>query len=128
MREILRSAKLPGPQFKYSPCVKVGPIYQFAGMIALEVGSDSICGDGPRSETATILKNLKNALPDFGLSLTDLYSARLYTTEFDKFNLINEAWNEFFIDVDPPARAAVGVCALPLGATVEIEFSFYKES
>ena len=123
MREILRSDKLPGPRFNYSPCVKVGPIYQIAGL-SLETGA--LVEGGPEAETRTILKNLANALPDFGLSWDALYSARLFTTEFEKFTDINKAWSEVFSDMAPPARTAVGVSALPLGASVEIEFTFYK--
>ena len=44
------------------------------------------------------------------------------------FSEINKAWEEVFVaGVEPPARTSVGVAALPLGATVEIEFSFYRE-
>ena len=44
----------------------------------------------------------------------------IYTTELERFAEINEAYAEFFPS-DPPARAAVGVVALPKGATVEID-------
>jgi 2-iminobutanoate/2-iminopropanoate deaminase len=44
----------------------------------------------------------------------------IYTTDLDAFAEINEAYAAFF-DADPPARAAVGVAALPKGATVEID-------
>jgi len=36
-------------------------------------------------------------------------------------------WEEFFTqDIPPPARTSVGVAALPLGATVEMAFRFYR--
>ena len=127
MREILRSEKLPGPKFKYSPCVKAGPNYQFAGMVALDRGTGALIEGRPGVQTQKIMENLVGALPDFGLTLDDLYAARIFTTEFDRFGEINEAWNAFFEIIDPPARSAMGVCALPLGAKVEIEFTFYKE-
>ncbi len=44
----------------------------------------------------------------------------IYTTELERFADINEAYAEFF-PADPPARAAVGVAALPKGAIVEID-------
>ena len=128
MREILRSDKLPGPKFKYSPCVKVGPIYQMAGMIGLDRETGSLVTGGPAAETAKILNNLERALPDFNLTWDNLFQATVFTTRFDEFPLINGAWEHTFNDNNPPpARTAVGVSALPLGASVEIEFRFYKE-
>jgi 2-iminobutanoate/2-iminopropanoate deaminase len=44
----------------------------------------------------------------------------IFTTELGRFAEINEAYGAFFED-DPPARAAVGVAALPKGALVEID-------
>jgi 2-iminobutanoate/2-iminopropanoate deaminase len=85
MREILRSSKLPGPKFNYSPCVKVGPIFQVAGLVGINLDSGKLVEGGPEQETAEILMNLGNALDDFGLTWDHLYSARLFTTKFDQF-------------------------------------------
>lgn len=127
MRSVLRPKAIPGPKFNYSPCIKVGPIYQFAGLVGLNPETGSLVNGGPGAETAQILTNVLNALPELGLTLEHLYSARLFTTQFDRFDDINAAWNIVFKDIDPPARTAVGVSALPIGASVEIEFAFYKE-
>ena len=127
MIEALSSPNLPAPRFRYSPLVKAGPIYKTAGMIALDKNSGKLESGGPGSETAKILQNLVDAMPDFKLGLADLVSATIYTTEFSEFPAINSAWEKVFTaDVQPPARTSIGVVALPLGATVEIEFMFYK--
>lgn len=127
MREILTTPNLPAPKFRYSPCVKTGPFYQFAGMIALDPTTSALVDGGPEAEARRILANLRIALVDFGLTLDDLVGATLYTTKFDQFPAINKAWEEVFTaDVTPPARTAIGVAALPLGATVEIDFRAYK--
>ncbi len=129
MREILSSNRLPAPRFHYSLLVKTGPYYQTAGMIALDVESGNLETGGVNAETKKILSNLTQALPDFGLTLKDLVIARIYTTDFDNFPSINTAWEVFFKeDMAPPARTAVGVNQLPLGASVEMEFSFYKNA
>ncbi len=63
------------------------------------------------------------------VALADLMIARIFTTRMDAFAEINAAWEEVFTDgTTPPARTSVGVSALPLGAAVEIEFCFYRES
>ncbi|MEZ4270773.1 MAG: RidA family protein [Myxococcota bacterium] len=128
MRELLMSANLPKPLFRYTPMVKAGPFYQMAGAVGLKPDGSGLVSGGPEAETRQILENLQRALPDFGLSLENLISATIYTTEFGKFAEINRAWEAVFTaDVPPPARTSIGVAALPAGATVEIEFRLYKE-
>lgn len=128
MRATLTSPTLPQPRFRYSPCVRIGSTYQTAGMIALDPATGTLEPGGPGAETKRILENLLAALPDFGLSLNDLLIARIFTTRFDAFPEINAAWEAVFTDdMVPPARTSVGVAALPLDASVEIEFTFQKE-
>ena len=128
MPEALTSDNLPAPRFRYSPLVKAGPFYKTAGMVALDHQSGQLAPGGAGAETAKILENLVRAMPDFGLGLEDLVSATIFTTEFDNFAAINEAWEAVFTaDVTPPARSAVGVSALPLNASVEMEFWFHKD-
>lgn len=127
MIESLSSEMLPKPRFRYSPLIKSGPFYTTAGMIALDRESGQLETGGPGAETAKILNNLLEAMPDFSLSLDDLVNARIYTTDFAQFPTINDAWKTVFSEnMRLPARTAVGVNALPLDATVEMEFMFYK--
>ncbi len=127
MIKALTSPNLPAPRFRYSPLVKSGPFYTTAGMVALDRASGELEPGGAGPETTRILSNLMAALPDFELTLDDLVSARIFTTQFDQFPAINAAWEDVFAAGDRlPARTAVGVSALPLGATVEMEFAFYK--
>ncbi|MGY1917469.1 RidA family protein [Pseudomonas tolaasii] len=129
MRQTLQSSAIPAPRFHYSPCVAIGNTYQVSGMIALDPDTGRLVDGGPGAETSCILANLQSALPDYGLTLDDLLIARIYTTRFDAFAEINAAWETlFFGGLIPPARTSVGVNALPLGASVEIEFSFVKSS
>ena len=128
MIESLSSENLPAPRFRYSPLVKAGPFYKTAGMIALNKDTGELEPGGAGAETARILSNLLDALPDFGLSLDDLYSVTIYTTRFDQFPEINEAWEAVIsADMRLPARTAVGAGALPINAAVEMEFWFYKQ-
>ncbi len=128
MIKALSSRNLPAPRFRYSPLVKAGPFYKTAGMIALDKDSGELENGGAGAEAAKILANLTAALPDFSLSLEDMVSATIYTTDFDQFPAINAAWEQVFTDeVRPPARTSIGVSALPLQASVEIEFTFYSD-
>jgi 2-iminobutanoate/2-iminopropanoate deaminase len=126
MHEILTSTTLPKPRFFYSPLVKAGPWILVSGMIALDAETGALEAGGPAAETSKIFANLKTALPELGLTLEQLCRARIYTTRFDAFPAINQAWTEALAGMRaPPARTSLGVSALPLGASVEIEFEFY---
>ena len=122
------SKNLPQPRFRYTQLIQAGPFYKTAGMIALDKDTGKLEPGGAGAETCKILNNLCGALPDFGLSLNDLISATVYTTRFEEFPEINKAWEVVFhAGQRPPTRTSIGVSALPLQASVEIEFMFYKE-
>lgn len=125
-REILKSPKLYTPKFRYSPCVKAGPFYAVSGLVALDPASGQLVPGGVYAEARQILHLLQLGLPDWGLALEHLVAARIFTTRMDQFADINRAWEEVFASVEPPARTSIGVAALPLGATVEMEFQLYR--
>ncbi len=126
-RLCIQSAAIPAPRFRYSPCVQIGSMVQVSGMIALDPVSGQLARGGAGAETACILANLQHALNDYQVTLDDLLIARIFTTRFEDFAEINAAWEAVFsADMTPPARTSVGVSALPLGACVEIEFSFVR--
>ncbi len=121
------AASLPKPRFRYTPCIQAGPIYQLSGMIALDAASGQLETEGVAAETKKIMENMLAALPEYGLALDQMMIARIFTTKFEQFGDINQVWESYFPDaVRPPARTAMGVSALPLNASVEIEFCFYK--
>jgi 2-iminobutanoate/2-iminopropanoate deaminase len=95
-------------------------------MIALDSSTGELEKGGPGAETAKILSALGKVLSELKLETSSVVSVTVYTTDFDRFSDINAAWNDFFDgDTSPPARTSVGVSALPLGATVEMDFLLY---
>ena len=127
MRQVLISKKLTAPLFRYSQLIKAGPNYVCSGMIALNNDSGKLIEGDSGEQARKIFQNLKILMNEFSLALEDLVSVRIFSTKFDQFPLINQAWEEIFTEnIVPPARAAVGVSALPVNALVEIEFTFYK--
>lgn len=117
----------PKPRFRYSPAVRMGPFVKTAGMIGLDPATGALVTGGAEAEFRRILDNLDALMVENGLARADLMSATLYTTAFHHFPALNAAWDAFFAGVPSlPARTAVGVSQLPLGAQVEAEFLFYR--
>ncbi len=129
MVESLSSAKLMPPKFKYSQVVKAGPHYYCSGLIALDNDSGQLVPGGVGPETEKILENLQLLMGELGLGWEHLVFARVFATNFSRFAEFNTAWEALFntLDVSPPARSSVGASALPFNASIEIEFTFYKE-
>jgi len=129
MREILSPKALPPTPMRYSPCIRTGPFYHFAGMIGLDPSTLKVVDGGVYEETKQILLNLQNTLTELEMTLQNLVTTTIYTTQFDQFPQINQAWEETFtVNQPPPARTSIGVTALPLNATVEMEFRLYNSS
>ena len=129
MVDSLVSRKLVPPKFRYSQLVKAGSHYYCSGLLGLDNETGELVSGGMGSETEKILQNLQLLMAEFDLGWEHLAFARVFATDFDKFPEFNAAWEALFdaIDVPPPARSSVGASALPLGASIEIEFTFYRE-
>lgn len=129
MIERLVSHKLVAPKFKYSQLVKAGPHYYCSGLIALDNTGGELVSGGVGKETETILANLQLLMAEFDLGWQHLAFARVFTTDFSRFAEFNTVWEDLFnsLDTAPPARTSIGVNALPLNASIEIEFTFYRE-
>lgn len=118
----LLSAVLPAPRFRYTPVMVAAPFVFVSGMVGLDSATGRLAPGGARAEAAQILANLQRLLHEQGWSLTQIVVARIYCIDFLTFPEINAEWDACFAETVPPARTSVGVSALPLGASVEMEF------
>ena len=104
----------------YSQAVRHGDVLYCSGQIPLDPESGERVGDSVAEEARQCLRNLAAVCEAAGTELSRALRLTVYTTELGQFAEINEAYAEFFA-ADPPARAAVGVAALPKGVRVEID-------
>ncbi len=104
----------------YSQAVAAGELIFCAGQVALDPASgDSVTGD-VRDQTQRVLDNLTAVLTAAGSDLRHVVKTTVYLVDFDDFAAMNEVYAKRFGD-HRPARATVGVSALPKGLRVEIE-------
>ena len=104
----------------YSQAVRHGDVLYCSGQIPLDAESGEPVGGSVADETRQCLRNLAAVCEAAGTDLSRALRLTVYTTELGQFAEINEVYAEFFGD-DPPARAAIGVAALPKGVRVEID-------
>jgi 2-iminobutanoate/2-iminopropanoate deaminase len=104
----------------YSQAVRHGTLLFCSGQIPLDPETGELVGESLAEQTTRCMQNLEAVCRAAGTSLERALRLTIYTTQLDAFAEINDAYAAFFPE-DPPARAALGVAALPKGARVEID-------
>jgi len=119
-KQIISTANAPAAIGIYSQAVRVGNTIWVSGQIPLDpVTKEMITGD-VEAQVRRVFDNLKAIVLAAGASLDDVVKATVFLTDLSHFGLVNKVMAEYFRE-PYPARAAVGVAALPRGAQVEVE-------
>lgn len=103
----------------YSQMVQVGDTYYLSGVIALDMTATSIEGASIEEQTHQVLRYISEILEAQGMTLANVVMSTVYMSDLAEFGAMNGVYAEYFSD-QPPARATVGVAALPRGAKIEI--------
>ncbi|MEN3010242.1 MAG: RidA family protein [Candidatus Bipolaricaulaceae bacterium] len=102
----------------YSPAVRAGDFLFISGQIPRDP-------QGPiEVQTQQCLEQIRAILAAAGSSLKDLVKVTIYLVDMRDLEAVNRAYAAYF-EAEPPARACVGVAALPKGARIEIEAVAY---
>jgi 2-iminobutanoate/2-iminopropanoate deaminase len=104
----------------YSHAVRHGDTLYCSGALPLDPASGVLVTSSLGDETTQCLENLAAVCRAAGTDLGQALRLTIFTTQLEGFDEINAAYAAFFPDA-PPARAALGVAALPKGARVEID-------
>ncbi|WP_419918513.1 RidA family protein [Candidatus Poriferisocius sp.] len=113
------------PVGPYSPIVRAGEFLICSGQIGLADGI--LVAGGVVAQFRQAVANAEAVLATEGATLADVVKTTVFLVHMDDFSAMNEAYVTCFGD-SRPARSAVGVAALPLGALVEIELWAYDAS
>ena len=89
-----------------------------SGQVGMQDGR--LVSGGIRDQARQALANLRALLETQGASMADVVKTTVFLTDMGDFAALNEVYADAFGE-HRPARSAVGVSALPLGAAVEIE-------
>ncbi len=101
----------------FRPGVTAGGWLAVSGQVGLK---DGVLADGLRAQTAQALANLRQVVESHGAGLRDVVKTNVFLVSMDDFAVMNQEYAKVF-STDQPARSAVAVHQLPLGALVEIE-------
>lgn len=119
-KQIIATDKAPAAAGPYSQAVRVGNLVFTAGQVGLVPGTKEFAGPDIASQTRQVLKNIRGILEAAGSGLEHVVKTTVFLQDIAEWPAMNAVYAEFF-PANPPARSAVQVAALPLGAKVEIE-------
>ncbi|MDP5324893.1 MAG: Rid family detoxifying hydrolase [Litorivicinaceae bacterium] len=119
-RSIIATPDAPQAIGTYSQAVKVGQTTYLSGQIPLIPESMQLVEGDIEAEIRQAFANLRAVCEAAGGSLNQLVKLNVYLTDLSHFPVVNAVMDDLF-DAPFPARAALGVAALPRNARVEVD-------
>lgn len=119
-REIIHTDQAPQAIGTYSQAVKVGTTIYLSGQIPLDPETMEIIGGDISAHIKRVFDNLSAVAQAAGGELQDIVKLNVFLTDLSNFPIVNEIMSEYFKQ-PYPARAAVGVAALPKGVAIEMD-------
>ncbi|MEJ8569439.1 RidA family protein [Elongatibacter sediminis] len=119
-KDIISTSGAPAAIGAYSQATRHGQTVYLSGQIPLDPESGEMVGDDIRAQIHQVLRNLSAVCTAAGGDLDRIVKLQVYLTDMNHFGHVNEIMAEYFNE-PYPARAAVGVAALPRGAQVEMD-------
>ena len=119
-KTIIQTDAAPQAIGTYSQAVKVDNTVYISGQIPLDPASMEVVAGGIEAEITRVFDNLKAVAEASGGSLADVVKLNIFLTDLTNFPTVNEIMATYFAE-PYPARAAIGVAALPKGVGVEMD-------
>lgn len=119
MKQAIYTAAAPQAIGTYSQAIRSGDTVYLSGQIGLDPATMQLV-DGIDAQIHRVFDNLQAVADEAGGRLDHAVKLTVYLTDLAHFARVNEIMSKYFKQ-PYPARAAIGVAALPRGALVEVD-------
>lgn len=119
-KSIIKTSAAPAAIGTYSQAVKVDNTVYLSGQIPLDPDSGEMVAGEIRNQITRVFDNLVAVARAAGGSMQDVVKLNVFLVDLKNFPQVNEVMAQYFKE-PYPARAAIGVAALPRGAQVEMD-------
>ena len=119
-RQGVNSPEFPPSDLPFSHVVISNGAIYVSGMVALDPANGTLIEGDVTAQTEQIFANLRTVLKAAGKDLGDVVKTTVFLTDMRDYAAMNAVYARQFAP-PYPARSAIAVAALPLGARVEIE-------
>lgn len=116
----ITSPELPPPVGPFSQAILVHGFLYLSGQVGLDPATGKLAVGGIVAETEQAFSNAAAVLRAAGVGFDHVVSVRIFLTRMEDYQAMNAVYARHFSEPFP-ARTAVAVAALPLGACVEID-------
>ena len=123
-RQAINTSQAPDAIGAYSQAVVAGNTLYISGQIPLNPETMEVVEGDMETQIRRVFDNLSAVADAAGASLDDAVKLTVFLTDLTDFPTVNQVMAEYF-DEPYPARAAIGVAALPKGVPVEVEAIVY---
>ena len=119
-KAIIHTDQAPAAIGTYSQAVKVNNTVYLSGQIPLDPQTMEVVSDDIATQIRQVFDNLTAVCEAAGGDLSSIVKLNIFLTDLSNFPIVNEVMGQYFIE-PYPARAAIGVRALPKGSQVEMD-------
>ena len=119
-RQAIKTAAAPAAIGTYSQAVRAGSTVYISGQIPLDPATMELVSESVEAQIRQVFDNLSAVAQAAGGTLSDVVKLTVYLTDLGDFAAVNEVMATYFSE-PYPARAAIGIAALPRAAAVEID-------
>lgn len=119
-KEPIHTRHAPAAIGTYSQAIRSGDTVYLSGQIPLDPETMEVVAGDIRTQIKRVFDNLAAVAAAAGGTLNDAVRITVYLTDLANFPVVNEVMAEYF-EEPYPARAAIGVAALPRGVAVEVD-------
>jgi reactive intermediate/imine deaminase len=119
-RQIIKTSDAPAAIGPYSQAVRHGDIVYLSGQIPLNPSTMEVVSGDISAQAHRVFQNLQAVCAAAGGDLNSIVKVNIFMTDLGNFAAVNQVMAEYFAE-PYPARATVGVSALPLGVEIEVE-------
>jgi reactive intermediate/imine deaminase len=119
-RTPIHTPRAPQAIGTYSQAIRAGDTVYLSGQIPLDPDTGELVAGDMEAQVRRVFENLKAVAEAAGSDLARVVKLNVYLTDLAHFALVNRVMAEY-CPQPYPARAAIGVAALPKGAAVEID-------
>ncbi|MFV0423482.1 RidA family protein [Oleidesulfovibrio sp.] len=119
-KQIVDTPKAPSPIGPYSQAAVAGDLLFASGQLPLDPATGKMVEGDIQARAHQVFKNVQAIVEAAGATLDDVVKTTVFLTNMADFKAVNEVYAQYFT-APFPARSAVQVAALPLGADVEME-------
>ncbi|MEM6405587.1 MAG: RidA family protein [Pseudomonadota bacterium] len=119
-RQVISTDQAPQAIGTYSQAIRTGNTVYLSGQIPLQPDTMTLVTGDITDQIRQVFDNLQAVAQAAGGTLADIVKLNIYLTDLDHFSAVNQIMADYIAE-PYPARAAVGVAALPKGAQVEMD-------